>query len=82
MINAICGYKLIDIQEVEKMKMYYKFVGIHDACMTTKEENNSFNFLIQRAILLALKEAGVLNMMQHRLAEGYLENCEHISDVQ
>ena len=42
----------------------------------TKEQDQEFLYTYQRAVLLALKEAGQLTEMQYRYAEGKLkEQC-------
>ena len=54
------------------MRMHFRSIGIYDSHQISKETDYNFIFLIQRAVLLGLKEAGQLNEMQHRQAEAAL----------
>lgn len=54
------------------MKMHFNPIGIENCHLITKETDSCFLFLIQRAVLLGLKEAGLITLMQHRQAEEML----------
>lgn len=54
------------------MKACYLFIGNDFDHQITKHFNSKFLFLIQRALLLGLKESYHLNEMQHRQAEATL----------
>lgn len=54
-----------------------RLVGVEHDHRITKETDSQFLFEYQRAILLSLKEAGVLNEAQYRLAERKLNNQFH-----
>lgn len=50
-----------------------RLVGIEHDRKITKETDSQFLFEYQRAILLSLKEAGALDEVQYRYAEGKLK---------
>ena len=50
------------------MRMHYKPVAFDNHPVSRKSDYR-FCFLMQRAVLLGLKETGQLNEMQHRQAE-------------
>ncbi len=50
-----------------------KFVKVSNERSILKEENEAFYYLVQRGILLSLKEIGTLNEGQFRLAEKKLK---------
>ena len=54
------------------MRMYFRLFQIDNCHQISKQNEGNFIFLIQRAVLLGLKEAGRLNEMQHRQAEATL----------
>lgn len=54
------------------MRMYFRLFRIDNCHQISKQNEGNFIFLIQRAVLLGLKEAGRLNEMQHRHTEATL----------
>ena len=52
--------------------MHYKLIESDNQQQISKQSESDFYILIQRAVLLGLKEAGRLNEMQHRQAEATL----------
>ena len=54
------------------MRMSYRSIGISKCHLIKRRTDCKFFLLIQRAVLLGLKEAGCLNEMQHRQAEAKL----------
>ena len=56
------------------MKEWARMVGMEHGRRITKETDSQFLFEYQRAILLTLKEDGVLNEAQYRYAEEKLKN--------
>lgn len=56
------------------MRERASLIGIENDRRITKEADDTFLFEYQRAILLALKEKGVLNEMQYRYAEEQLRH--------
>ena len=51
------------------MNTIFRLIGLENDHPVTKASDRNFLVLIQRAVLLALKDAGTLNEMQHRQAE-------------
>lgn len=51
------------------MRMYFRFAGIDDCHLLTKQTDCNFIFLAQHAVLLGLKDAELLTEMQYRQAE-------------
>ena len=51
------------------MKMHFTMIGVRDPHVVTIENDSSFYLCVQRAALLALKDAGVFTQMQYRQAE-------------
>lgn len=51
------------------MKTVFRLIEIESSHPVTTQTDSEFLFLLQRAILLGLKEEGALNETQHRLAE-------------
>lgn len=54
------------------MRMHFRSIQIDNCHRITTQTDCNFMFLIQRAVLLGLKEAGRLNEMQHRHADSAL----------
>lgn len=54
------------------MKTTFKLIRVEDDHSITKSSDNDFMLLVQRAVLLGLKDAGALNEMQYRQAENGL----------
>lgn len=54
------------------MKMDFRLIGVANYHPITKSSDRDFVFLIQRSALLCLKEDGILNEMQYRMAEEML----------
>ena len=54
------------------MRMLFKPIGFNDSHIISKRSDRNFVFLIQRALLLGLKEARKLNEMQYRQVEAAL----------
>lgn len=54
------------------MKRQVKLVGIENPRKITRESDGPFLFEYERALLLALKEEGLLDEAQYRYAEGRL----------
>ena len=54
------------------MRMSYKSIEITDCHQILLRTDSSFFFVLQKTLLLGLKEAGWLNEMQHRQAEATL----------
>lgn len=61
------------------MKISFRFIGIHSDDSAPNHSIDSFSFHFQRAILLGLKETGVLTQMQHRNAEAAL--CQQYNKI-
>lgn len=64
------------------MRMFYKAMENSDCHSISRQTDWNFIFLIQRALLMALKEKGQLNEMQYRQAEGILlkQRREYIAE--
>ena len=56
------------------MNYYFEFISVRNAFSNERAPNILFNRLIQRAILLGLKENGFLNEIQFRNADKNLMN--------
>ena len=54
------------------MRMTFRSIKEHNHQQIPKQTECDFIFLIQRAVLLGLKEAGRLNEIQHRQTEAAL----------
>lgn len=60
-------------KEAGRMVEQARLVGVENDREITKETDSQFLFEYQRAILLAMKDAGILNEMQYRYAEETLK---------
>lgn len=54
------------------MRMHYRFIEVDYRHQISTQTDCNLIFLIQRAVLLGMKEAGRLSEMQHRQAEATL----------
>lgn len=54
------------------MRMWFRSVGVDNDHRITMQTDRDFILLFQRALLLGLKDAGHITIMQHRQAEEVL----------